>query len=199
MKNYFIHTLLALCFSVVVVGQEEERPNIIQLDSTWGKELFTFPLGFAQEIKYQGFEEARFPKGWNDTESPYFWTYVFAWNLDHDTMLTAHELEINLQHYFNGVMSLNIERKTHPDIQDTSAVFLQKEGSDRTASFIGKIRTWDHFTTKKPITLYAQVEQTYCIEQQKLMVLFRFSPKSFTDTIWQSFGTIALQKNICEH
>lgn len=199
MKLKNLLCILVFCFSLAIVAQEQERPDIIQLDSTWGKELFTFPLGFAQDIKYQGFEEARFPKGWNKIESPYFWTYTFAWKLDTDTFLTAHDLEVNMQYYFDGVMSLDIERKTHPDIQDSAAVFLEKESSEMSSKLIGKIRTWDHFTSKKPLTLNVQVDQIYCSEQQKVIVHFRFSPKPFEDELWQSFGAITLKDDACQH
>ena len=199
MKLKNLLSILFFSFSLALLGQEKERPDIIQLDSTWGKELFTFPLGFAQEIKYEGFEEARFPKGWNKMESPYFWTYTFAWMLDKDAFLTVHDLEIAMQYYFDGVMSLEIERKTYPDIQDTAAVFLEKESTVKSSKLIGKIKTWDHFTSKKPITLNVQVEQSYCSEQEKVIVLFRFSPKPFEDELWQSFGAITLKEDACKH
>lgn len=197
LKN--ILSILVFSFSIALAGQEQKRPDIIQLDSTWGKELFSFPIGFAQEIKYEGFEEARFPKGWNKIESPYFWTYTFAWKLDKEKFLSAHDLEVAMQFYFNGVMSLDIERKTYPDIQNSAAVFLEKESTAQSSKLIGKIKTWDHFTTKKPITLNVQVEQSYCTEQNKLIVLFRFSPKPFEDELWQSFGTITLKEDACQH
>tara|TARA_R110001632_G_scaffold135220_6_gene250657 strand:+ start:1176 stop:1775 length:600 start_codon:yes stop_codon:yes gene_type:complete len=199
MKLKNLLSILVFSFSLALLGQEIERPDIIQLDSTWGKELFTFPLGFAQDIKYQGFEEARFPKGWNKMESPYFWTYTFAWMLDKDSLLTVHELEVAMQYYFDGVMSLEFERKTFPDIQDTAAVFLEKESTAKSSKLIGKIKTWDHFTSKKPITLNVQVDQSFCSEQENIIVLFRFSPKPFSDELWQSFGAITLKEDACQH
>lgn len=190
---------MAFCLSIVVLGQEKERPNIIELDSTWGKENFTFPLGFARDIEYQGFEEARFPKGWNDTESPYFWTYTFAWNINHDTMLTAQELEIDMQYYFDGVMSIEIEQKSDSTIANTSALFLNKEATKNHSKLIGKIKTWDHFTTKKPITLYVEADQHYCKEQKKVVLLFRFSPREFNHDIWNAMSAITLHENFCLH
>jgi hypothetical protein len=197
MKINSILSIITICFSLALMGQENERPDIIRLDSTWGRENFTFPLGFARDIQYQGFEEARFPKGWNDTQSPYFWTYTFAWNIAHDSMLTAQELENDMQYYFDGVMSLEIERKSDSTIANTSALFLLKESTSNHSAFIGKVQTWDHFTTKKPISLYVEVDQHYCKEQKKVVILFRFSPKKFDHDIWNTMSAITLHDNAC--
>ena len=199
MKIKSILNILAFCFSIVLMGQEEERPDIIQLDSTWGKELFTFPLGFARDIHYQGFEEARFPKGWNDTGSPFFWTYTFAWSIKHETLLTAQELEVDMQYYFDGVMSIDLERKTDSTIAYTSALFLEKEKIMNHSKLVGKIKTWDHFTTKRPISLYVKVDQFYCEAQKETLLLFRFSPKEFDDEIWNIMSAITLHKDTCLH
>jgi len=55
---------------------------LLETDSTWGKEIFEFPIRFAQEIKYKGYEEARFPKGWSNPDTITFWSYAFAWKIE---------------------------------------------------------------------------------------------------------------------
>jgi hypothetical protein len=199
MKKLHILGTLFLCFSIPLLGQEKERPDLIKLDSTWGKEMFTFPLGFARDIPYQGIEEARFPKGWKDTESSFFWTYTFAWSIANDSLLTAHDLEVDLQHYFDGIMSIEIEQKSDRTIANTSAAFLLKEETLQHSKLVGKIHSWDHFTTKMPITLYAEVDQYYCKNQEKVIVLFRFSPKEFTHEVWNTMRAISLHEDACLH
>lgn len=54
-------------------GQKIEIKNLIKLDSTWGQEIFPFPISFAQNINYKGIAEVRFPpKGWRTPEHLFF-------------------------------------------------------------------------------------------------------------------------------
>ena len=56
-------------------GQKTETKNLIKLDSTWGQEIFPFPINFAKGINYTGIAEVRFPpKGWIHPEHPFFWS-----------------------------------------------------------------------------------------------------------------------------
>lgn len=60
-SSFWIGTFL---FAVQMASaQSDSTTNLIQTDSSWGKEIFHFPLSFAPSIHYQGIEEARFPKG----------------------------------------------------------------------------------------------------------------------------------------
>ena len=52
--------------------------DLVITEDSWGKEVFTFPIRFAKEIKYEGIEEAYFPRGWNKVKNPEFWTYAFG-------------------------------------------------------------------------------------------------------------------------
>ena len=58
MKNLLFRIIL-FC-SVFVFGQNTEKESLIKLDTTWGKEVFPFPIGFAQNIEYVGVAEVRF-------------------------------------------------------------------------------------------------------------------------------------------
>ena len=54
-----IITLILLLFFCLLnsFGQIKKEQNIIKLDSTWGKELFPFPIRFAKNINYTGVAE----------------------------------------------------------------------------------------------------------------------------------------------
>jgi hypothetical protein len=41
--------------------EEKSNFNLLETDSTWNQEIFHFPISFAPEIKFEGFEDARFP------------------------------------------------------------------------------------------------------------------------------------------
>jgi hypothetical protein len=75
------------------------------LDSDWGKEIFEVPLPFARTMKLVGIEDARFTKGWGTESSDEFWSYIFAWKIDHEGKVSKELLEVNLSLYFERLMS----------------------------------------------------------------------------------------------
>ena len=96
MKNILTITLLLFC-SNFLLGQENEHLYFLETDTTWRKEMFLFPINFAPDIDYKGIEDARFPEGWEKLDSPNFWSYAFAWNLENSGDITESDLEVNLQ------------------------------------------------------------------------------------------------------
>jgi hypothetical protein len=197
MKNNIIIILLFLN-SNVIFGQEQESLNLLETDSTWTKEIIKFPLGFAKEIKFEGFEDLRFPSGWSKQESPNFWSYVWAWSIKDIEGLTEHELENNIQLYFDGLMGINFRKNTEDEIQNTNAIFIKKATSNGNYQYIGKVKTFDMRYTKKPMTLNVLVEQHYCEQKKRSIILFRFSPKSFDTAVWNTLQEVKLRENICD-
>lgn len=110
MKKIIIISIL-LCISIHSFSQKNKEANLIQLDSTWGKEFFKFPIRFAQNINYEGIEEARFPpKGWRDVKNLNFWSYAFAWDVNLNRKITENELASDLEKYFDGLNGVNIDK-----------------------------------------------------------------------------------------
>jgi CubicO group peptidase (beta-lactamase class C family) len=181
------------------LGVEINRDNLyfIRTEDTWGKEIFTFPLRFAKDIKYQGVEEAHFPKGWRDQESSEFWSYVFAWNVDLTNELKVSNLESDLQLYFDGLAEAVNKDKTVVPPNSIAKLDKIQSGSD-IAKYRGTIKIYDSFVTNKPMTLKVQVESHYCPQKQESIILFRFSPKAFGHEIWSVLEMINLRENMCE-
>lgn len=167
--------------------------DLLKTEDTWGKELFAIPLHFAKDIKLKGFEDARFPKGWNDTASPNFWTYAFAWNVTIDKALTLVQVEEYIKKYYDGLLEgVNKEKdfelpKTRVEITKTDA-----------GHFIGKATIYDTFITRKPLVLNFDIEQTFCENTGKSIIVFRLSPKEFNHTVWNSLNEIQVLKNNCD-
>ncbi len=182
-----------LLLSTPTLAQEEAYPDLLISDD-WGKEIFTFPIRFAKKIPFDGFEEARFPKGWGDKSSPYFWTYAFVWKIDVDSLLSSTELEVNLQYYFDGLLGLDF----HEDKPKTNAVFVKNEGSANSSKLKGKIKTLDTRFTQKPMTLKVLIDQRYCEESKKLIVLFKFSPKASENEVWIKLNEITFSPDVCK-
>ena len=187
--------IISSCF---VFGQNEEQANLIDLDSTWGKEIFKFPIRFAQNINYQGIEEARFPpEGWSDENHQNFWSYAFAWDINLNEKISEHTLESDLEKYFDGLVGVEVIKEL--ERYKASALFIEIEDNGSSSIFKGKIKTYDGFTTKKAITLHVLVESHYCKEEKKSIILFRFSPKNFTHDVWNTLKSVNLKKPFCNH
>lgn len=172
--------------------------NLLETDATWKKEIFNFPISFAKEINYQGFEEAQFPEGWRKKDSPDFWSYVFAWNVNGNIELKENELETNLQIYFDGLMKV-VNKDKEIVIPNTIAQFRKKGDSNNISSYIGKVEIFDAFVTKEPMTLNVLVEKYYCELKKKSIILFRFSPKDFESDVWLKLKRVKLRDDFCKN
>ncbi|WP_157716163.1 hypothetical protein [Roseivirga echinicomitans] len=195
-------TLVLLLNSMLSFGQEQEAEKLaerlLEADSTWGKELFQFPISFAQEINFQGAEVALFPKGWSNEQSPEFWSYAFVWEVDTDKQVTKTVLESSLQLYFDGLLSIDIWKKSDATIQNTKALLGEKEANKSTSRFTGHLDIFESRYTKKPMTLQVTVEQHYCEQTNKTIILFKFSPKEFEHNAWMKLDEIELREGLCK-
>jgi len=187
MKN----NILAIGFILLALdsfGQEKSNFNLLQTDSTWNQEVFHFPIPFAPEIKFEGFEDARFPMFWSKKDSTDFWSYVFVWSISNPVEITSGVLENNLEMYFNGLMNY----------QNTVALFIEKEPSSTANKYIGKLKTLDALVTKANMTLHVTTEHFYCNQSRTTYIVFRFSPQEFGLNIWKKLENIKLRKDFCD-
>lgn len=172
---------------------DRDKLYLLKTDKTWTKEVFTFPLNFARDIPYKGTEEAHFPRGWRDVDSPEFWSYAFAWNVDLTTDLTKEKLENNLAQYFDGLM--RVVNKNKDLVPPKSIAKVKQDG----AQFRGTIEIFDAFVTNEAMTLQVVVEKQYCAEKQQSILVFKFSPKAFQHEIWDTLEKIKLRDDFCEN
>jgi len=185
------------CFSLLLprAYAQQQETNLIQADSGWGKEVFSFPLSFAPEIPYRGFEEALFPKGWSNKDSAAFWSYVFAWRIETQQPVIATDLEKNLKLYFDGLMSANAGLPKDKLLGTVTSFLLDSSRGNR-SDFKGNIRLFDAFTLKAPLMLYVTVEQYFCAAHAKSILLFRFSPKPPGHHIWERLNELTIRETI---
>jgi hypothetical protein len=196
MTKIIIISILLNC-SIYSFGQQKEEINLIQADSTWGKEIIQIPFWFAQEIKFNGHEDIRFAKGWEKIDSTGFWTYVFAWDINLNTKPTTKFFEDNLKLYFDGLMKV-VNEDTLLIIPKTKALFIEKERKKEITTFTGILEIYDAFTTKKMIKLNVIIESYYCKKTKTFIPLFRFSPKDFNHEAWKMLNQVSLLPNICK-
>ena len=167
--------------------------DLLKTSDTWGKELFSIPLHFAKDIKLKGFEDARFPKGWNDTTSPNFWTYAFAWKVNINNELTIMQVEDYIKKYYDGLLEGVNKEKDLVLPKTTVEIAINNSGN-----FIGKATIYDTFITRKPLVLNFDIEQVLCENNSKSIIVFRISPKSFNHEVWKVLKKIKVLKNNCD-
>ena len=192
MKIIIITFICITSFSISLDAQNELKTEQVKLDllvtdSIWSKEVFTFPIRFAQEINYKGIEEAQFPKGWSQKDSPNYWSYVFVWDVEGNQVNSEKELEADLKTYFDGLMNS----------KNTTSQFFKMESSIDLIKYTAKVSFFDNLRTKENISLNVLVEKQYCKQKGKSIIVFRFSPKDFNNDVWNTLEKVVLRVNIC--
>jgi hypothetical protein len=196
MKYIIPFTALILC-SYFVIGQEKEERHILKTDSLWAKEIFELPTGFAREMTLTGFEDASFPKGWSDPESPAMWSYIFAWSASEEKMVPTQEIVDNLELYFDGLMDVRKDTLITGKPPATALLAENTRAGD-VGTYTGKVRTFDRFRSNEMMTLHLLAEQYHCEKEKRTIIVFRFSPKSLDHSIWELLKEVPLIADACE-
>jgi len=183
-----LFVLLFLFNTVISFSQESE--TVLSSPDNWQSEIIPFPLGFAQEIDFEGFEDLRFAPGWNDPNSQEFWTYMFVWYVEMGPPMTEKKLTEYFKQYYDGLMGVNESKRDSTNanqLTETLCLFVKTD-----KGFSGKMRTFDRFFTKDYITLNIKVKESFCPETNKQIIRFDISPKDFDNEAWGIFDDVNL-------
>ena len=192
-----ILTVLLFSYSFFLIGQEKETIDLLVTEDSWRKEAFKFPIPFAKEVDFNGVADVRFTKGWEDKNSPNFWSYAFAWKIVLENKLSETEIENYMQLYFDGLMNV-VKKDKSKAIPPTIALFTST-ASGETINYKGKIRIYDAFFTQDILLLHVEGEYSYCKEQDKSIYVFKLSPKSTEDTVWVHLNKTVLRSDSCKN
>ena len=88
--------------------------------------MLNFPFPFAKQIELKGEIDVRFTHGWSDIDSPYFWSYAFAWNITRKEELTTEEIEKYMELYLGGLMKVVNKDKSFT-VPSTVALFTKMD------------------------------------------------------------------------
>ena len=184
-------TLFIILFSISsLIGFCQEQESILSAPENWQSEIIPFPLGFAQQIDFVGFEDLRFAPGWSDTTSQEFWSYMFVWYIEKGPAMTESKLIETFNWYYDGLMGvdrINSEENA-TNLDKTQCLFLKtNEG------FNGTMRVYDRFFTKDYITLNIQVKETFCPKTNKQIIECNITPKNFSHEVWEIFDEVSLK------
>ena len=151
MKKFFL--LLFLCFGFVVSAQNQEV-SLLTYPSEWRFEHISFPLDFAPNINWKGFEELRFSPSMFKKKSTEYFTYYFALQIEGKKKLTAQDLETFLTQYYRGLSkAVNKNNKFKIDYSNITAKVIPLAKN----SFKADIVFYDPFTDGKKVDLVLNI------------------------------------------
>ncbi len=189
-KKSVLILILIIVNSIISFGQEDK--TVLNAPENWKSEIIPFPLGFAQQIDFVGFEDLRFAPEWNDSGSEEFWTYTFVWYIETYGAMTESKLTETFNSYYDGLMGVDIANQSDTtksnQLDETLCLFVKtNEG------FSGKMRVYDRFFTKDYITLNIKVKESFCPETNKQIISCDISPKAFDHEVWKLFDEVSLK------
>lgn len=165
-----------------------ENPSLLpKTQEGWRYERLAFPLSFAPDLKYRGFEEIRFAPGMFNPQSDTYFTYIFAVRLE-----GAHEIDSDfvrtfLFKYYRGLCeAVGADRDPPLDLEKISVSV--KKGEDPRGGadvFYAEVVMFDAFVTGKRLTLHVEIVAAYEPNAKATCLFALASPKSKSEKIWK--------------
>ena len=190
--------MVATCLAVVFLvfgAKPEVAPELLpKTPPDWRFERIDFPLPFAPEIKYEGFEELRFSPGMFNAKSDTYFTYIFAMKLTKSAKLDATTLKSMFETYFRGLCKAvsegtefkidgsKISAKVHED-------HFESPGARH---FHMTLESFDPFVTGKALTLHLEII-TLDNGPGDLRLFAAVSPKPEDAPIWKLLRKLKMQ------
>lgn len=190
------------CLSFVLAAFAAEpspAPELLSTPADWRFERIDFPLPFAPELKYQGFEELRFGPGMFKPESETYFTYIFAMKITNDAALDAGALQTLLETYFRGLCgAVAKDKKLDIDTSKISAQVRAEQPEGQGARhFRGTVDVVDAFVTGKPLTLNVEM-MVIDVDPTDHRIFAALSPKPTDSPVWKQLRTFEGQfKELC--
>jgi hypothetical protein len=189
-KKTLLLIILISISSAISYCQEHE--TVLTAPENWKSEIIPFPIGFASDIDFVGFEDLRFAPDWSKIESENFWTYSFVWYIETYGAMTESKLTEFFGSYYDGLMDVNSNNQADTSnsnqLDKAFCLFIKTD-----EGFKGKIRTHDKFFTKNYITLNIKVKEVFCPDMNKQIITCDISPKAFDHEVWRLFDDVKLK------
>lgn len=182
----FMAALLAL-LPLATPAWGDSRPGAhLDRPRGWRLEESAYPPRWVRDLPWKGALEIRFPAGWFDRRSPFYWSYPVLYWLEGDVLARRDELERALHDYDAGLYAGAFDAS---DIKITI-------GKDQAAEKLGHgvvqravtIEGFDPFVTRAPLTTHLTTFRWYCSQSLRTAVLILRSPTPFAeeDRVWST-------------
>ncbi len=152
----------------------------------WKYERIDFPLSFAPDITYAGFEELRFAPGMFNAKSETYFTYIFAMKLDGIHNVDAALLKDLLTKYYRGLCrAVWGEDEEKPDFSSITADVTTGETLGKVYHFKATIPMIDAFVTRKPVRLQLDIQTHVDTANNHTLIVAQVSPKLKDHNVWK--------------
>jgi len=149
----------------------------------WRFERLPIPPGFARDIPWTGYEEARFSPGMFDPKSVTYFTYALSISIDGTPKIQVKEMKDFFDRYFKGLSTMvGRDKGMNPD----PAVFnAEVTPSDKAGQFSAKVPFIDTFTDGRRILLNLEIDVRLQPETKKTQIILLISPQATDTAIWK--------------
>ena len=188
MKHFALLLLIFTCVASAVAQHSQPAPTMLPGPANWRFERLPIPPGFARDISWSGYEEARFSPGMFDTKSGTHFTYALSICIDGTPEIQAKELKDFFDKYFKGLSTMVGRGKgLKPDPVVFNAVVTP---GDKAGLFSAKVPYIDTFTDGHPLTLNLEIDVRPKPEIKKTQIILLISPQATDATIWKQLHEI---------
>jgi len=193
MFRHRLHDYLLAILLFAGAVQAADDPFTFAPPEGWRPERIPFPLGFAPEMEYRGFEELRFGPGMFKPGSETYWTYAFFWWVDGKQEFDAETLKRDLERYYKGLSrAVGGSRNLRLDLAKVSAKVTAADSRTANGAEIHKVRhtaelkTYDAFVTGKLLDLRAEISVRHFPGVNRTWVWFSVAPKAAPQSVWKT-------------
>jgi hypothetical protein len=174
-------------------------PSYLQTDYTiiaplnWTHENYSFPLDFAKDLPFKGYEDARFSPFWSYRTSDEFWAYFVIWWLTDMPEFNVKTLNRAIQQYYTGLARKSRSGKITPsDSVSLAKVTVTKEKTDSSdmATYNASATIYDGNVTMSRLVLNLKIHQLACEKGKATVMIFEISPQAYSDSVWKTLDKI---------
>lgn len=144
--------LLPLALAIPL-AQAPQAPALLESPTGWRTERIEFPLSFAPEIEWRGYEDLSFAPGMFVPGSDSYFSYAIAWRLEGEVALDEATLTRVLEAYYRGLYHAVAEGKNFTNDERTIHAVVRRDGE----RFLGSVSTFDPFTNGGAIALGLEI------------------------------------------
>jgi len=189
--------LVAMVSLVAAAQPQNQTPTILKGPSDWRFEHLPIPPGFARDVKFTGFEEARFAPGMFDTSSSNYFTYALVVSVEGTAPVGAEELKDFLDKYYRG-LSIGVGRRKqlNPDPAGFNAVVTAaKAGSEADGKFEAKVPFFDTFNDGRKIMLNLEIAVVPKTAAKRTFIVLLISPQAKDAELWKKLREVGAKAN----
>lgn len=182
-----IFLVTALILFLLQDQAQEPQAKLLTVPADWKFERLDFPLEFAPDLDYRGFEELRFAPGMYDTASPNYLTYLYAMEIEGHYDFNEVKIKKFLSGYYRG-LSYTIAKSKDMDV-DTSliTVSVHRPGisTGRNDNWVVTLKFIDSFTFGQEVTLNMEVVVLHAKNKEKTYIQNLISPQPKQSAVWK--------------